>query len=180
MECKCARKPAPGDASRRDQNRAAGKSSWRLCSGGTLPPTRRKTCECDKEGEERDRDSVHNPTTGSETAYAFVHSHTFRNCRADRDSRVLCRIPSGRVIAFAAISPSCRGCCGRLDSGIEWRSGEGNTTMPPLMQLSLFFAAMAVFVATGCILTRKPKEKLPTLPTTVPDERRPGCFPHEE
>jgi hypothetical protein len=30
--------------------------------------------------------------------------------------------------------------------------------MPPLMQLGLFFAAIAVFVATGCILTRKPKK----------------------
>jgi len=52
--------------------------------------------------------------------------------------------------------------------------------MPPLMQLGLFFAAMAALVATGCILTRKPKEKLPTLQATVPDERQPGCFPHEE
>jgi hypothetical protein len=53
-------------------------------------------------------------------------------------------------------------------------------TMPPLMQLGLFFAAMAAFVATGCILTRKPKQKLPTLQATVPDEHQPGCFPHEE
>jgi len=52
--------------------------------------------------------------------------------------------------------------------------------MPPLMQLGLFFAAMAALVATGCILTRKPKEKLPTLQATVLDERQPGCFPHEE
>ena len=52
--------------------------------------------------------------------------------------------------------------------------------MPPLMQLGLFFAAMAALVATGCILTRKPKEKLPTLQATVPDERQPGCFPHKE
>src|SRR5262249_45324395 len=29
------------------------------------------------------------------------------------------------------------------------------TTMPQLIQLSLFFAAVAVLVATGCILTRK-------------------------
>ena len=52
--------------------------------------------------------------------------------------------------------------------------------MPQQIQLALFIAACAAFIVTGCILTRKPKEKLPTLPTTVPDERRPGCFPHEE
>jgi hypothetical protein len=52
------------------------------------------------------------------------------------------------------------------------------TTMPPLMQLGLFFAAMAAFVATGCILTRKPKQKLPTLQATVPDEHQHPAVSH--
>src|SRR5215468_12630498 len=36
------------------------------------------------------------------TAYAFIHSHTVRSCRADRDSRVLCRVPCGHMIALAS------------------------------------------------------------------------------
>jgi len=39
--------------------------------------------------------------------------------------------------------------------------GDGDTTMPPLIQLGLFFAAMAALVATGCILTRKPTKRPP-------------------
>ena len=54
--------------------------------------------------------------------------------------------------------------------------------MPQLMQLGLFFAAMAAFVVTGCILTRKPSKKLPMKPSraAVSDERQPGCFALEE
>ena len=36
------------------------------------------------------------------TAYAFIHSHTVRSCRGDRDSRVLCRVPCGHMIARAS------------------------------------------------------------------------------
>ena len=54
--------------------------------------------------------------------------------------------------------------------------------MPQLMQLGLFFAAMAAFVATGCILTRKPPKKLPmeSSRAAVSDERQAGCFALEE
>jgi hypothetical protein len=52
--------------------------------------------------------------------------------------------------------------------------------MPQQIQLALFIAACAALIVTGCILTRKPKEKLPTLRATVPDEHQPGCFALEE
>ena len=54
--------------------------------------------------------------------------------------------------------------------------------MPQLMQLGLFVAAMAAIVVCGCILTRKPRKKLPTktLRPAVPGERQPGCFALEE
>ena len=55
-----------------------------------------------------------------------------------------------------------------------------HTNMPPLMQLSLFFAAMAAFVATGCILTRKPKPKVTNFAGSGAGRTQPGCFPHEE
>ena len=56
------------------------------------------------------------------------------------------------------------------------------TAMPPLMQLGLFVAAMAAFIVCGCILTRKPRKKLPTetVRLAAPDERLPGCFALEE
>ena len=54
--------------------------------------------------------------------------------------------------------------------------------MPQIMQLGLFLAAMAAFVATGCIMTRKPSKKLPVRSSraAVSDERQPGCFALEE
>jgi hypothetical protein len=49
------------------------------------------------------------------------------------------------------------------------------------IQLAMFFVAVAAFVVTGCILTRKPKNRLPRiLKTAVLDERQPGCFALEE
>jgi hypothetical protein len=49
-------------------------------------------------------------------------------------------------------------------------------------QLGLFIAAMAAWVVCGCILTRKPRKRLPTetLRAAAPDERQPGCFALEE
>jgi hypothetical protein len=52
--------------------------------------------------------------------------------------------------------------------------------MPQLIQLWLFLAAVAAWIVCGCILTRKPKRKLPTLRTAAPDEHQPGCFALEE
>jgi hypothetical protein len=54
--------------------------------------------------------------------------------------------------------------------------------MPQLMQLGLFVAAMAAIVVCGCILTRKPRKKLPTetLRSARSDEHQPGCFALEE
>jgi hypothetical protein len=54
--------------------------------------------------------------------------------------------------------------------------------MPQQMQLGLFVAAMAAIVVSGCILTRKPRKKLPTetLRPAVPEEHQPGCFGLEE
>jgi hypothetical protein len=52
--------------------------------------------------------------------------------------------------------------------------------MPQLIQLWLFFAAVAAWIVCGCILTRKPKRKLPTLWAAAPDEHQPGCFALEE
>jgi hypothetical protein len=50
-----------------------------------------------------------------------------------------------------------------------------------LLQLGVFFAAMTALVVCGCILTRKPRKKLPMKAAqTVPDEHAPGCFAIEE
>ena len=59
--------------------------------------------------------------------------------------------------------------------------GHGQTTMQQI-QLAMFFVAVAAIVVTGCILTRKPRKKLPTetLRPAVPDEHQPGCFALEE
>jgi len=50
------------------------------------------------------------------------------------------------------------------------------------MALGIFLAAMIALVVCGCILTRKPRKKLPTetLRPAVPDEHQPGCFALEE
>jgi hypothetical protein len=50
------------------------------------------------------------------------------------------------------------------------------------MQLWIFWAIVTAFVVCGCILTRKPRKKLPTetLRSAVPDEHQPGCFALEE
>jgi hypothetical protein len=54
--------------------------------------------------------------------------------------------------------------------------------MPQQLQLVIFVLAMAAIVVCGCILTRKPRKKLPTqtLRPAVPDEHQPGCFALEE
>jgi hypothetical protein len=54
--------------------------------------------------------------------------------------------------------------------------------MSQLMQLGLFFAAVAALVVCGCIFTRKPTKKLPmeSLRAAVSDEHQPGCFALEE
>jgi hypothetical protein len=54
--------------------------------------------------------------------------------------------------------------------------------MPQLMQLGLFFAAVAAIAVCGYIFTRKPIKKLPveSLRAAVSDERQPGCFALEE
>jgi hypothetical protein len=61
----------------------------------------------------------------------------------------------------------------------EWWWATEYTTMQQA-QLGLFFAAMATWVVCGCIFTRKPKRKLPTLRAAIPDEHQPGCFALEE
>jgi hypothetical protein len=50
------------------------------------------------------------------------------------------------------------------------------------MQLWLFWAIATAFVVCGCILTRKPRKKLPTenLRPAMSDEHQPGCFALEE
>ena len=50
------------------------------------------------------------------------------------------------------------------------------------IQLWPFWAIVAAFIVCGCILTRKPRKKLPTetLRPAVPDEHQPGCFALEE
>ena len=50
------------------------------------------------------------------------------------------------------------------------------------LQLGIFVAAMIVLVVCGCILTRKPRKKLPTeaLRPAAPDEHQPSCFALEE
>jgi hypothetical protein len=54
--------------------------------------------------------------------------------------------------------------------------------MPQQIQLALFIAACAAFIVTGCILTRKPRKKLPTetVRPAAPDEYQPGYFSLEE
>jgi hypothetical protein len=50
------------------------------------------------------------------------------------------------------------------------------------MQLAIFVLIMAAWVVCGCILTRKPRKKLPaeTAQPAVPQEHQPGCFALEE
>ena len=48
-----------------------------------------------KEGEERERDSVHNPTKGA--IYAFGYAYAVCSCRVDRNSCVLCCVPGRRL-----------------------------------------------------------------------------------
>jgi hypothetical protein len=50
------------------------------------------------------------------------------------------------------------------------------------MQLWIFWSIVAAFLVCGCILTRKPRKKLPTetLRPARSDERQPGCFALEE
>jgi hypothetical protein len=49
------------------------------------------------------------------------------------------------------------------------------------LQLWTFWAIVAAWVVSGCILTRKPRKKLPTKTVpTAPDEYQPGCFGLEE
>ena len=50
------------------------------------------------------------------------------------------------------------------------------------LQLGIFVAAMIALVVCGCILTRKPRKKLPTetLQPAVPDEHQSSCFGLEE
>jgi hypothetical protein len=54
--------------------------------------------------------------------------------------------------------------------------------MSPLMQLGIFWVIAAAFIVCGCILTRKPRKKLPTqtVGSAVSDERQAGCFALEE
>ena len=48
------------------------------------------------------------------------------------------------------------------------------------LQLWIFLVIVTAFIVCGCILTRKPKRKLPTLRAAAPDEHQPGCFGLEE
>jgi hypothetical protein len=49
------------------------------------------------------------------------------------------------------------------------------------MQLWIFWGIVAAFLVCGCILTRKPRKKLPTVRPAVSDEEhQPGCFALEE
>ena len=50
------------------------------------------------------------------------------------------------------------------------------------VQLWIFGVVVATFVVCGCILTRKPRKKLPTetLWPAAPDEHQAGCFALEE
>jgi hypothetical protein len=51
-----------------------------------------------------------------------------------------------------------------------------------MQQLLSFVLAMAALVVCGCILTRKPRKKLPTktVQPALPEEHQPGCFAPEE
>ena len=50
------------------------------------------------------------------------------------------------------------------------------------MQLWIFWAIVAAWMVCGCILTRKPRKKLPTETgqPAVPYEHQPGCVSLEE
>ena len=50
------------------------------------------------------------------------------------------------------------------------------------LYLGIFWSIVAAFLVCGCILTRKPRKKLPreTLRPTRSDEHQPGCFALEE
>jgi hypothetical protein len=50
------------------------------------------------------------------------------------------------------------------------------------LYLGIFWLIVAAFLVCGCILTRKPRKKLPTetVRLAAPDERLPGCFALEE
>jgi hypothetical protein len=51
------------------------------------------------------------------------------------------------------------------------------------LPLVIFVLIMTAFIVTGCILTRKPRKKLPTetlRPAVPPDDHQPGCFALEE
>ena len=50
------------------------------------------------------------------------------------------------------------------------------------LYLGIFWSIVAAFLVCGCILTRKPRKKLPTetLRSAVPVERQPSCFALEE
>jgi hypothetical protein len=54
-----------------------------------------------------------------------------------------------------------------------------NATMQQA-QLGLFIATVIAWVVCGCILTRRPTKKLPTLRAAASDEHQPGCFALEE
>jgi hypothetical protein len=47
-------------------------------------------------------------------------------------------------------------------------------------QLGIFFAAVAAWVVCGCMLTRKPKRRVPIVQPLALDEHQPGCFALEE
>jgi hypothetical protein len=50
-----------------------------------------------------------------------------------------------------------------------------------LTELGAFFATATAFIVCGCILTRKPRKKLPmNALQPVPEEHQPGCFALEE
>ena len=54
--------------------------------------------------------------------------------------------------------------------------------MPQWLPLVIFVLVMAAFLVCGCILTRKPRKKLPTqtVGPAASDERQAGCFALEE
>jgi hypothetical protein len=68
---------------------------------------------------------------------------------------------------------------GQVYNGSRWCHATENTTMHQ-MQLLIFWAVVAAFVVCGCILTWKPRKKLPTETLRPADERQPGCFALEE
>jgi hypothetical protein len=55
--------------------------------------------------------------------------------------------------------------------------------MPQWLPLVIFALVTAAFLVCGCILTRKPRKKLPTetlRPAVPPDDHQPGGFALEE